>query len=64
MEDYGKSKGSDAGVKAACMRNPNKHSSLNDAPEGPGAHMLGYTGDSGVQGDDSVKHRSGTYHFK
>ncbi len=51
------------GLKAT-NRNPNKHSGLNDSPSGPYAHMMGYEGDGGMDGDVSVKHRGGTYHFK
>lgn len=56
--------GSNAGVKAALGRNPNKHSEVNDAPEGPNSHCMGYSGDSGMKGDTSVKHRGATFNFK
>ena len=52
------------GLKAAVARNPNTHSGVNSAPCGPYAHCLGYSGDGGMQGDESVKHRGSTYHFK
>ena len=44
--------------------NPNTHSALNAAPCGPYAHMMGYEGDGGMNGDASAKHRGSTYYFK
>ncbi len=52
------------GLKAALARQPNKHAELNEAPGGPYAHCLGYSGDGGMMGDTSVSHRGSTYHFK
>ena len=69
-ESYGKGGGKSGGahgpggLKAANARNPNKHSGLNDSPCGPYAHFMGYEGDGGMHGGESVKHRSGTYYFK
>ena len=66
MKDGGKSGGAHGkgGTKAAAKRNPNKSAKLNGAPTGPSAHMLGCTGDGGMDGDTSVDHRGRTYHFK
>lgn len=53
------------GVKAACSQNPNKSKSLNDTPDGPGAHHLGYTDDGGYSGDQSVEGaHGGSFRFK
>ena len=52
------------GLKAAASRQPNEHPGPNDAPDGPFSHCLGYSGDAGMQGDTSCKHRGGTFHFK
>ena len=63
---YGKSGGPHGagGIHAAKKRNPNKHASLNDTPDGPFSHCMGYEGDGGISGDASVKHRGATYNFK
>jgi hypothetical protein len=45
-------------------KNPNSHPDLNDTPCGPYSHKLGHTGDGGYDGDESVDHRGGTFHFK
>ena len=50
------------GVKGA-MGNPNDYAMLNDTPGGPYSHMLGYTGDGGMYGDDSVDHRGSKFWF-
>ncbi len=52
------------GLSAAMKRNPNSSTMLNDTPYGPWAHFMGYSGDGGMMGDDSVDHRGGTYWFK
>jgi hypothetical protein len=53
------------GVVEACGRNPNKHAKLNSAPDGPYAHLLGYTDDGGVHGDTTAGGKHGeTFHFK
>ena len=52
------------GLKAALARQPNTHSELNDTPCGPYSHCLGYSGDGGMMGDTTTKHRGSTYHFK
>lgn len=52
------------GLKAACSRNPNSHPDLNDTPCGPYAHLLGMSGDGGMDGDESVSHRGESFHFK
>lgn len=57
--------GSKAGVHAAMSRNPNTHSEVNDTPVGPSSHCMGYTGDSGMKGDTSVKGKQGqSFNFK
>lgn len=47
-------------------KNPNKHGMLNDAPEGPFSHQMGYVGDGGYQGgSDTVSGKNGgSFHFK
>ena len=63
MYDSGPS--SKPGVHAAMARNPNTHSEVNDAPGGPHSHCMGYTGDSGMKGNTSVKGKQGqTFTFK
>lgn len=55
------------GVPAATKRNPNegKHGPKdNGAPEGPGAHQMGYTNDGGMKGDETCSHRGNSFHFK
>ncbi len=65
MANYMKSgSGSNAGVKAAMRRNPNKRKSLNPAPEGPHSHCMGYKGDGGMKGKTSVSHRGMRFNFK
>lgn len=72
MEYYGKEKkpggamsGSAPGVAAAQSRNPNKHSAVNDAPDGPYSHMLGHTDDGGMHGDVTASGKNGEkFHFK
>ena len=57
--------GSEAGVHAAMGRNPNKHSKVNDAPEGPHSHCLGYKGDAGMKGNTSASGKNGeSFNFK
>ncbi len=52
------------GIHAAKTRNPNKHTEVNGAPDGPRSHCMGYDGDGGMHGETSVKHRGATYNFK
>ena len=73
MESYGKNKGNSSvagdpsgpgGVKAACAKNPNAHAELNDAPDGPYAHCMGYSGDGGMHGSQEVSGKSGKFYIR
>lgn len=58
-------KGSDPGVYAAKMRNPNKHAEVNGAPDGPYSHCMGYKDDGGMHGDTSASGKMGySFEFK
>ena len=52
------------GLNAAMKRNPNSSAMLNDTPYGPSSHLMGYSGDGGIMGDQSVDHRGSTFWFK
>ena len=53
------------GLAAANNRRANgKMPGVNDSPDGPSAHMMGYKGDGGMDGKTSVSHRGRNYHFK
>lgn len=67
MDSCGKAKNADGmggGLGPAMSRNPNTHPALNGTPDGPYSHQMGYEGDSGMHGGESVKSRGGTFHFK
>jgi hypothetical protein len=59
-----KSVPSTSGKAQALSKNPNEHTPLNDAPEGPYATELGCSGAGGMHGSTSVKGKNGTFHFK
>ena len=70
---YGKNKNSSSvagdpggpgGVSAAGKKNPNSHEALNDSPDGPFSHEMGYTGDGGCHGDVKVSGKDGSFYFK
>ena len=52
------------GVKAALKRNPNTHSGLNEAPEGPSPHVMHESGSGGMKGDASCTHRGSKFYIK
>ncbi len=53
------------GLAPAMTRNPNDYTDVNDAPCGPYSHFMGYEGDGGMHGGETVsgKH-GGKFHFK
>ncbi len=53
-----------SGVMSAQKMNPNKKTSLNDTPEGPGSHMMSQTDTGGYQGDTACTSKGKTFHFK
>ena len=56
--------GMGGGIGPALALNPNATVDLNDTADGPFPHNLGMTGDSGVQGGDSVKEKGNTFYWK
>ena len=52
------------GLAPTMTKNPNEHPPVNDTPEGPHAHQLGYTGDGGMYGGEKVSSKGQTFYFK
>lgn len=48
------------GATAALGRNPNEVANVNEKPEGPYSHQLGFTDDGGISSDANVQ----GFHFK
>ena len=62
---YKTPEGGGGGIGPACGRNPNTHTELSDSiPDGPHAHLMGMTGDAGIQGDAKVTEKGQSFHFK
>ena len=67
MDMYGKAKkmeGMGGGVGEVMGKNPNEHPMMTDSPEGPFSHMMGFTGDGGCHGDETVTSKGSKFYFK